>query len=56
MENGEEWTYTLLFVVDKDQRGQFVLTSCGAKASFEQTPTMSAEEILSELEGYIYLE
>ena len=56
MENGEEWTYTLLFVVDKDQRGQFVLTSCGANASFEQTPTMSAEEILSELEGYIYLE
>lgn len=55
MEKGEEWIYTLLFVVDKDQRGQFMLTSCGANASFEQTETMSAEEILSELDGYIYL-
>jgi len=55
MENGEELSYTLLFVVDKDREGDFLLSPVGGNFSLAQTPTESAEQILEELDGYIRL-
>lgn len=55
MEAGEELTYTLLFVVDKDREGQFVIAPFSANNSFEQISTMSKDEVLAELEGYFQL-
>lgn len=55
MEKGEDLDYTLLFVVDRDREGAFVLAPSGANMSFWQTETESAEQILEELEGYIRL-
>lgn len=56
MEVGEDLTYTLLFVVDKDRQDHFVLAPTGANTSFQQTESESAEQILNELEGYIQLQ
>ncbi|MDE7318875.1 MAG: DUF4367 domain-containing protein [Lachnospiraceae bacterium] len=55
LEVGEDLTFTLLFVVDRDREGDFVLAPSGANSSFWQTETESAEQILEELEGYIQL-
>lgn len=55
MENGAELSYTLLFVVDKDREGDFLLSPAGGNYSLAQTPIESAEQILEELDGYIRL-
>lgn len=55
MENGEELSYTLLFVVDKDREGDFLLSPVSGNYSLAQTPVESAEQILEELDGYIQL-
>lgn len=55
MEMGEDLTYTLLFVVDKDQTDRFVLAPAGSNSSFWQAGNMSADDILEGLEGYIRL-
>lgn len=55
MKPGEELSYTLLFVVDKDREGDFLLKPVSSNFSLAQTPTESAEQILDELDGYIRL-
>lgn len=56
MEPGEELSYTLLFVVDKDREGAFLLSPLGGNFSLAQTSAETAEQILEELDGYIRLE
>ena len=55
MKEGEELTFTLLFVVDKDQKGQYVIQPFSANNSFEQISNMSKDEVLAELDGYFEL-
>ena len=55
MEIGEELTYTLLFVVDKDRAEDYVLAPAGSNGSFWQGSYETAEEILNGLEGYVRL-
>lgn len=55
MDIGEELTYTLLFVVDKDRAEDYVLAPAGANGSFWQAGYETADEILDGLEGYIWL-
>ena len=55
MEIGEELTYTLLFVVDKDRAEDYVLAPAGSNGSLWQGSYETAEEILDELEGYVWL-
>lgn len=56
METGEDLTYTLLFVVDQDREGDFVLAPTGFNMSFQQTENENAEQILEELDGYVRLQ
>lgn len=56
MEIGEEITYTLLFVVDKDREGDFLLQTVAGNNSIQQTESMTVKEIREQLEGYIRLE
>lgn len=55
MEEGEEITYTLLFVVDKDRQEDILLAPIGGNYSIWQTESETAEQILQELDGYIRL-
>lgn len=55
MENGEELSYTLLFVVDKDREEDFLLSPVSGNFSLAQTSVEPAEQILEELDGYICL-
>lgn len=56
METGEDLTYTLLFVVDRDRTEDFVLAPAGSNSSIWQADSMSAEEIREALDGYIRLQ
>lgn len=56
VETGEDLTYTLLFVVDRDREEDFVLAPTGFNMSFQQTENESAEQILEELDGYVRLQ
>lgn len=57
MEVGEELSYTLLFVVDKDRaENGFLLSPDGANCSIWNTDSMTINEIWEELEGYILIE
>lgn len=56
MESGEEITYTLLFVVDKDREGDFLLQMMSGNNSINQTESMTVKEIREQLDGYIRLD
>ena len=56
LKKGEDLSYTLLFVVDKDRKGSFFLAPYGGNYSIHQTESESAEQILSRLDGYICLD
>lgn len=55
MKAGEELEYTLLFVVDKDREGDFLLYPTGGNNDLWQTESMTAGEIRNSLEGYLRL-
>jgi hypothetical protein len=55
MKDGEELSYTLLFVVDKDRKDDFLLYPTGGNNSIHQTETETVKEIRDELDGYIRL-
>lgn len=55
MSAGEDLEYTLLFVVDKDRKGDFLLCPRGGNYDLWQTETMTAGEIRDGLDGYIRL-
>ncbi len=55
MKKGETISYTLLFVVDKDRKEDFLLGVIGTNSSIWQGESMTVEEMQSELEGYIRL-
>lgn len=55
MKAGEDLEYTLLFVVDKDRKNDFLLYPEGSNYDLWQTESMTAEEIRSSLQGYIRL-
>lgn len=55
MNDGEELSYTLLFVVDEDRTDDFLLYPSGGNNSINQTETETVKEIRDELEGYIRL-
>lgn len=55
MKAGEDLEYTLLFVVDKDRKDDFLLYPDGSNYDLWQTESMTAEEIRSSLQGYIRL-
>lgn len=50
---GETISYTLLFVVDKDRKNDFLLSVVGTNSSIWQGESMTAKEMQDELEGYI---
>ena len=52
---GEDLSYTLLFVVDKDRKGSLFLSPWNGNYSVNQTESESVQQILSQLDGYIYL-
>ncbi|MDE7014912.1 MAG: DUF4367 domain-containing protein [Kineothrix sp.] len=56
MKSGEDLEYTLLFVVDKDRKNNFLLYPTGSNSALWQTESMTAGEIREELEGYISLQ
>ena len=56
MKAGEDLEYTLLFVVDKDREGDFLLYPAGSNYDLWQTESMTAEEIRNSLQGYISLQ
>ncbi len=56
MKAGEELEYTLLFVVDKDRKQDFLLCPEGGNNDLWQTESMTAEEIRDSLEGYLGLQ
>lgn len=56
MKSGEDLEYTLLFVVDKDRKDDFLLYPTGSNSSLWQTESMTAGEIRDGLEGYISLQ
>lgn len=53
---GEDLSYTLLFVVDKDRKGSLFLSPWNGNYSINQSESESAEQMLSQLDGYICLE
>lgn len=53
---GETIRYTLLFVVDKDRREDFLLSPVGSNYSRWQHESMTVEECREELDGYIRLQ
>lgn len=53
---GETIRYTLLFVVDKDRRDDFLLSPVGSNYSRWQHESMTVEECRDELDGYIRLQ
>lgn len=55
MKSGEDLEYTLLFVVDKDRKDNFLIYPTGSNSALWQAETMTAGEIRDELEGYISL-
>ncbi len=55
MKAGEDLEYTLLFVVDKDREGDFLLYPVGSNYDLWQTESMTPEEIRESLQGYIRL-
>lgn len=55
MKAGEELEYTLLFVVDKDREGDFLLYPTCGNNDLWQTESMTAGEIRDGLEGYVRL-
>lgn len=55
MSAGEELNYTLLFVIDKDRKQDFLLYPDGYNNSLWQTESQTAGEIRSGLDGYIRL-
>lgn len=55
MEKGEDFSFTLLFVVDKDRMENFVLSPVSGNYDLDQSGTMTAQEILKGLDGYIQL-
>lgn len=55
MKADEELEYTLLFVVDKDRKDDFLLCPTGINNDLWQTESMTAEEIRNSLEGYLRL-
>lgn len=55
MEKGEELTYTLIFVVDKDREDALLLNPVSGNFSVDQVESMTAQEIRDELDGYIEL-
>lgn len=55
MKSGEDLEYTLLFVVDKDRKNNFLIYPTGSNSALWQAETMTAGEIRDELEGYISL-
>lgn len=56
MKAGEELEYTLLFVVDQDREGDFLLYPTGGNNDLWQTESTTAGEIRDSLEGYLRLE
>lgn len=56
MESGEDLEYTLLFVVDKDRKNNFLIYPTGSNSALWQTEDMTASEIRDGLEGYISLQ
>lgn len=56
MQSGEELEYTLLFVIDKDRKNDFLLYPTGGNNSIWQTESETAKEIREELDGYIRLQ
>lgn len=56
IEKGETIGYTLLFVVDKDRKDDFLLSVTGTNSSIWQGEYMTAEEMQNGLEGYIRLD
>jgi hypothetical protein len=56
VEKGESISYTLLFVVDKDRKDNFLLSPVGSNNSIWQCESMTVKEIRDGLEGYIRLE
>ncbi len=56
MKKGETVSYTLLFVVDRDRKDDFLLAVIGTNSSIWQGAYMTAEEMQKELEGYIRLD
>lgn len=56
MEKGDTISYTLLFVVDKDRKDDFLLGVAGTNSSIWQGESMTAEEMQKGLEGYIRLD
>lgn len=56
MKAGEELEYTLLFVVDKDRKQDFLLCPAGSNNDLWQTESMTAGEIRDSLEGYLGLQ
>lgn len=55
MKPGEELTYTLLFVVDKDREGDFMMYPDGSNTELNNTEALTAREVVDALEGYISL-
>lgn len=56
MKKGDTIRYTLLFVVDKDRKDDFLLGVVGTNSSIWQGESMTAEEMQEDLEGYIRLD
>lgn len=56
MEAGEDLEYTLLFVVDKDRKDDFLLYPEGSNYDLWKTESMTVEEIRDGLQGYIRLQ
>ena len=56
LEKGEDFSYTLLFVVDRDRESGFLLYPTGKNNSRWQVETETVKEIRDGLDGYIRLE
>ena len=56
MENGEELSYTLLFIVDKDRKDSFLLQTVSGNSAIWSDEILSVKEIQDRLDGYIQLQ
>lgn len=55
MEEGEEFFYTLLFVVDQDRKQDFLLQPVSGNSSLNQIEDETISQICDQLDGYIRL-
>ncbi len=56
LDKGETLCYTLLFVVDRDRKDDFLLSPMGHNSSLWQCESMTVQEIRDSLDGYIRLQ